>query len=101
MVLNGIHSNWKPVTSGIPQGSVLGPILFLVFMNDIHESLESQILSFTDDTKIFHDIKDYSDVIVLQEDLNRFASCSEANGMRFSETKCQVIRSGGHTCSGS
>ncbi len=52
MVINGISSGWRGVKSGVPQGSVLGPVLFLVYVNDLDDGLTCKISKFTDDTKI-------------------------------------------------
>ena len=54
-------SNWKPVLSGVPQGSVLGPILCLIYTNDIEEGVTSNILKFADDTKLFSKIEGNGD----------------------------------------
>ena len=51
VIVEGEISNWKPVLSGVPQGSVLGPILFWIFINDLGDDLSSKVLKFADDTK--------------------------------------------------
>ena len=53
MVLNGQHSSWKDVTAGVPQGSILGPLLFLVYINDLSNGLKSNPKLFADDTSLF------------------------------------------------
>ena len=57
VIVEGEISNWKPVLSGVPQGSVLGPILFLIFINDLDDDLSSKVLKFADDTKVFRTVK--------------------------------------------
>ena len=53
VVLNGKESNWGDIKAGVPQGSVLGPLLFLIYINDLEEGIKSQIKFFTDDTSLF------------------------------------------------
>ena len=80
--------------SGIPQGSVLGPILFLMFIDDLDEGLTSRILKFADDSKIFRVVNGPEDRNALQEDLRRLGDWSETWQMRFNVKKCKVMHLG-------
>ena len=61
VVVDGEVSSWKPVLSGVPQGSVLGPILFLVYINDLEGGVTGKLLKFADDTKLFRKVKEIGD----------------------------------------
>ena len=67
--INGNESQWLPVTSGIPQGSVLGLLLFLIYINDLPENVNSTVYMYADDTKIYREIQSDDDHEVLQRDL--------------------------------
>ena len=61
VVVEGEASNWKSVQIGVPQGSVLGPLLFLIYINDLDDDITSKVLKFADDTKLFRKIKQNGD----------------------------------------
>ena len=75
-MLNGEFSSWKPVTSGVPQGSVLGPVLFIIYVNDLPDSLESFFKIFADDTKVYTAVDKRSDQEKLQQDLLKLSDWS-------------------------
>jgi hypothetical protein len=74
--INGSTSDWKEGTSGIPQGSVLDPLLFILFINDLPDGVKSDVYLFADDTKIFRNITDGEDEEILQDDLENLANWS-------------------------
>ena len=72
VILNGKQSTWTNVEAGVPQGSILGPLLFLIYINDFPENLVSNPILFADDTSLFSVIRNMqSSVQNLNEDLNR------------------------------
>ena len=90
VVLDNEKSNIAPVTSGIPQGSVLGPILFVLYINDMPEVVDekSEIFLLADDTKIFRKIESEADTIQLQKDIENLVKWSEIWPLRFHPDKC-------------
>ena len=70
VLINGMRSSWGKVSSGVPQGSVLGPLLFTIYINDLDTGITSNVSKFADDTKIGRQIGIVCDVEVLQGELN-------------------------------
>ena len=77
MVVDGEVSIWKSVLNGVPQGSLLGPILCLVYINDLEEGVKGKILKFADDTKLFRKVKEIGVKQNLQDDINKLVKWSE------------------------
>ena len=93
--VNGEHSTWKPVVSGIPQGSVLGPFLFLLFVSDVPNQVSNFISLFADDTKLFEVLVDVSgSTTSLQADLNNLLAWSNKMQLRFHPDKCHILHLG-------
>jgi len=82
------------VTSGVPQGSVLGPVLFLIFINDLDSGIANWILKFADDTKIYGCLKDPKDCDTLRDDLDLLCAWSNEWQMQFNIDKCKVMHIG-------
>ena len=94
VVLLGNKSNWIEVKSGVPQGSVLGPLLFFIYINDIDESINTNILKFADDTKLYGIVANKDDVEKLQRDLIKICEWSSEWLMLFNVDKCKVMHIG-------
>ena len=87
----GAFSRELPVTSGVPQGSILGPALFLIYVNSLPSAVRnSKVMMYEDDTKIYKEIKSRDDCASLQEDLGSLSAWSADSGLSFDETKCKV-----------
>ena len=94
VVVDGEVSNWKSVLSGVPQGSILGPILFLIYINDLDDDITSKVLKFADDTKVFRKIESDADRQQLQDDLNKLNEWSDKWQMLFNYGKCKCLHTG-------
>jgi hypothetical protein len=94
VVVNGDKSEWEPVVSGVPQGSVLGPILFTVFINDLDDTIKSKISKFADDTKLIGQAGSTEETDIWQEDLERLNEWAKKWQMSFNADKCKVLHIG-------
>ena len=94
VVVSGLKSNYEEVTSGIPQVSVIGPLLFLIFINDLPDNIVSLIKLFADDTKLFARIRTLQDCNRLQADLTRLQDWTRQWLLLFNASKCKVLRIG-------
>ena len=92
VVIENEASDWLPVTSGVPQGSILGPLFFLLFINDMPSmALSCSTALFADDAKCFKEIKSHGDSVALQNDLNNLHSWGVRWGMCFNAQKCKIL----------
>jgi len=91
VVINGVFSGRKDVLSGVPQGCVLGPLLFVIYINYIDEFIVSLILKFADDTKIYHVVNSSTAIENLRSDLHNLVAWSNEWQMLFNVKKCKVM----------
>ena len=91
VVLENEKSDTVPVTSGVPQGSVLGPILFLIYINDLPDKTRSKVRLFADDTAMNLAVSKLQDAHILQQDLDRLHEWELQWDMEFNLSKCVVI----------
>ena len=94
VVLDGFHSDTVTVDSGVPQGTVRGPILFLLFINDLPAQVKSHCRLFADDCLIYTEINSIQDSIQLQAVLTSLGKWAETWGMRFNAKKCYILSTG-------
>ena len=94
IMVRGEYSEWVNVISGVPQGSVLGPILFLIYVDDIPERINCSIKMFADDTKLFRTVKSIDDCIIFQNDLNTLSQWTNDWLLSFNVDKCKVMHIG-------
>ena len=92
MVLNGSYSKWTRVVSGVPQGTILGPVLFLLFINDLSNCVKNSIKLFADDCKVYKPISSVNDCVSLQDDLNSVCAWTRNWQLSFNKDKCVVLR---------
>ena len=91
--IDGCNSPTLPVLSGVPQGSVLGPLLFVSYINDVAAAVSSgsNVNMFADDIALYRVIKTRDDYVYLQEDVNSISTCIEQKYLQFNTTKCKLM----------
>jgi hypothetical protein len=94
VIVNGQYTEWNKVRSGVPQGSVLGPLLFLLYVNDLPDTISSSVKLFADDTKLWREIKSKEDSEELRQDLGRLNEWAKKWLLSFNISKCHVMHIG-------
>ena len=95
VLVNGVTSESQHVISGVPQGSVLGPLIFLVLIGDIDkEVVHSLVKSFADDTRATKEVKTLEDAVLLQNDLEKIYKWTDDNNMKLNDVKFELLRYG-------
>ena len=92
VVLDGQASDPVPLLSGVPQRSVLGPVLFLIFINDLPDNIRSSVRLFADDCVLYRNIKTLTDCQILQDDLNSLGQWEIDWHMKLNVAKCHSMR---------
>ena len=94
VVLGDVDSSWMEVTSGVPQGSVLGPLVFVIFINDLPEVIEGYCKLYVDDSKIIRVIEDDSSAEYLQRDIDSVTNWTKKCLMKLNSSKCKLMHFG-------
>ena len=94
VTIQGENSDFRDVTSGVPQGSILGPLLFVIYINDLAKTTNSSVFLYADDTKIFRPIKTEKDKEILREDLHKLQAWSDKWLLKFHPDKCKHLEIG-------
>ena len=93
VVLENAASPWSPVTSGVPQGSILGPLLFTLFINDLPDEAAYgvKVALYADDTKLYRNVSSAEHCDLIQDTLSNMQVWSQRNNIRFNTSKCKVL----------
>ena len=92
-MVNGVKSDRAPVLSGVPKGTVLGPLLFSLYIDDITEDIDWELRLFADDCVCYHEIKDTEDTVKLQEDIAHIGCWARNWGLRFQPVETMLHKS--------
>jgi len=92
--IRGSCSEWINTTSGIPQGIVLGPILFIIFVNDLPDVVSSTLSVFADDTKLYQHIASFNNHLILQKDIDNLLTWNRGWQFFFNYEKCYIMSLG-------
>ena len=90
VVIDGTKSTPLPVSSGVPQGTVLGPLLFLAYINDMPDGIQSTVKLFADNSLVYRKISNKGDCEELQQDLDRLQEWEKKWQMAFNAEKCEI-----------
>ena len=96
VVVNSSFSDWQPVTGGVPQGSILGPMLFSIFISDLGTGIKRGLMEFADDTKVSGEADTPEGRAALQGGLGRLEEWASKSLMKVSKDKCKVLQLGKH-----
>ena len=91
MVINGHESNWLEITSGVPQGCILGPLIFLMYINDLPSCVSSNIDLFADDSVLHRQIVTWNDGIQFQESLDQVGEWCNTSLVQLESEKCRIL----------
>ena len=91
VVVDGANSQWCPVECGKPQGTVLGPLLFLLFINDLPNFISSQVRLYVDNCLLYHIISSIEDQLKIQADMQSLKDRASTWGMSFNPSKCTIM----------
>jgi len=92
--VQGEFSQWRLVLSGVPQGLVLGPVLFLIFIDDLEGGIKNTVYKFADDTTVLAQVQRDAERKFLQEDLDKLTEWTKKWQMSFNTKKCKVMHVG-------